>query len=168
MLLAWVSTLKEWQATKQSALYKQALFSFVFFPFCYNSSTVFTCVRICDCKWNHVKGIESFCLTWIWGIWSATLQIFVNLLDIQGLWSLNLLDIRSLWSTNHLYIYEYQLNSGEGLQITKHIQFSWKSWISWIILNLLDIQVPWKHLYISENLWPMRRKSQGYLGPLTH
>ena len=43
----------------------------------------------------------------IWGICSATLQILVNLLDIQGLWSVNLLDIWSLWSTNHPYICEW-------------------------------------------------------------
>ena len=55
----------------------------------------------------------------------------------------NLLDIRGLWSTNHLYFCEYQGYSGQGLQSTNH-------------------------LYICEHLWPMRRKSQGYLGPLTH
>ena len=90
-----------------------------------------------------IWGLWSTNLLYIWGIWSATLQIFVNLPDIQGLWSLNLLDIRGLWSTNHLYICEYQGYSGQGLQGTNH-------------------------LYICEHLWPMRRKSQGYLGPLTH
>ena len=90
-----------------------------------------------------IWGLWSMNLLDIWGIWSATLHIFVNLLDIQGLWSLNLLDIQGLWSTNHLYICEYQGYSGQGLQSTNH-------------------------LYICEHLWPMRRKSQGYLGPLTH
>ena len=90
-----------------------------------------------------IWGLWSTNLLDIWGIWSATLQIFVNLLDIQGLWSLNLLDIRGLWSTNHLYICEYQGYSGQGIQSTNH-------------------------LYICKHLWPMRRKSQGYLGPLTH
>ena len=153
MLLAWVHWRNRKQA-KQSALYKQALFCFL--SFSSNSSTVFTCVRICNCKWNHVKGIKSFCLAWIWGIWSATLQIFVNLLDIQGLWSLNLLDIRSLWSTNHLYICKSQGHSGPmKLKSRVYLQISYlfralEVRIYWIIANLFDdckspgwLEIPW-------------------------
>ena len=86
----------------------------------------------------------------IWGIWSATLQIFVNLLDIQGLWSLNLLDIQGLWSTNHLYIRDIQARAYKAQIICIFVNI-WGA-------NLRDIWGLWRtnHLYIS--------KSQGYSG----
>ena len=72
---------------------------------------------------------------------SQTICIFANLRDIRG--------------QNHLYICKspgyLQISYIQGLKENKSPGYScitWKSWISWIISNLLDIRVPWKHLYI--------------------
>ena len=66
MLLVWALNKSKKKQPEQSALYKQALFSFPsLFLFCY-SRAVFTRVPFLDRKAKGVKELDRFCLRWKW------------------------------------------------------------------------------------------------------